>query len=126
MPTPYFKPGNPGRPPGIPNRNTRAIIESLGFVWERVAVERALDTSLPHASRDFALGLIADRMSPKLKAIEVTGGVESIKNILINVIAGAQQGTAIEAVAVPQTLSSEVIEAIVQDDQDDDDGNPSS
>ena len=119
MPTPYFKPGNTGRPPGIPNRNTRAIIESLGFVWERVAVERALDTSLPHASRDFALGLIADRMSPKLKAIEVTGGVESIKSILINVIAGATQQPALEAASVtPQTLSPAVIEAIVQDDDD--------
>lgn len=102
---PPFQPGNPGKPKGTITRaglkTTAAICAEAGFVWEIEAIKRFRDVSLPQASRDFALGLLADRLSPKLKAIDVkVDDQRDRSNVMINIVS-ANQPTSIEE---PATL----------------------
>jgi hypothetical protein len=86
-----FQEGNPGRPAGFPNRLSalQNQLKDLGFNWVNECVARYRDPATPNASRDYCLGLIADRVAPKLKAVEITGaGGGNLSSVLINVIAG--------------------------------------
>jgi hypothetical protein len=89
-----FQPGNPGRLPGYANagqkyNNIIKTLDILGFDWVLEAVTRYRDPETPNASKDYCLGLITDRVAPKLKAIEVTGANgSSLQSVLINVVAG--------------------------------------
>lgn len=81
-----------GRPKGSRSKlNTVDICAELGFVWQRFAISRILDEKLPQASRDYALGLIADRHDPKLKAVEITSHGDSAAQVMINIMAGTVQ-----------------------------------
>lgn len=103
-----FQPGNPGKPFGAVTKNglmsTAQICAKEGFVWEIEAIKRFRDVSLPQASRDFALGLLADRLSPKLKAIDVkVDDQRDRSNVMINIVSANQQ-TPVEPPLIPHEV----------------------
>ena len=86
-----FQPGHTGRPPGSVSASTaiRKELERLGFRWVEECVKRFRDPQLPNASRDYALGLLVDRVAPKLKAVEVSSmSGDHLQQIMINIVAG--------------------------------------
>jgi hypothetical protein len=95
-PATQFKPGiAPGRPVGFENagrkyNNIGKALEELGFDWLAEAVNRFHDPRTPNASKDFCLGLITDRVAPKLKSIEVSGKNGSdLNKIVMNIVSGS-------------------------------------
>lgn len=101
-----FQPGNPGRPFGAVTKSglksTAQVCLEQDFCWELEAIKRFRDVSLPQASRDYALGLLADRLSPKLKAIDVkVDDQRDRSNVMINIVSANQPTSMIEE---PATL----------------------
>lgn len=101
-----FQKGNPGKPHGAKShmKPTAKRLEELGFDWIAECVNRFRDENLPNASRDYALGLLVDRVAPKLKAVEITGaGGSELGRISINII---------PATAIPQPVLDVTPEAV--------------
>lgn len=82
---------------------TREWFLERGFDWREHCIARFLDTTLPEASRDYALGLIVDRCDPKLKAVEITGNLNTDANrVMINIISGEPTVTeTVETTVIP-------------------------
>ena len=99
-----FQPGHPNYMGGsTPNlaRMSRKTLADLNFDPLKEAVARYRDPETPNASKDYCLGLITDRVLPKLKAIEVTGG-QTAQQVLINVLAAS--GTNVTPIADARTV----------------------
>lgn len=90
-----FVAGNQGRPAYSQVDKARAILKELGFDVIREAVIRYRDPVTPSASKDFCLGLIADRVHAKLKAVEVSGSLQETRAVLIEIAAGVAPPPAI-------------------------------
>lgn len=92
MGAPLFAVGNPGRPKGFPNGATKLRLEleaKHGFDWLAEAVKRFRDPATPNASKDYCLGLIVDRIAPKLKAVEHSvANSGQTQQVLINILSG--------------------------------------
>jgi hypothetical protein len=86
-----WAPGSPG--PGKPalmsiSDMNRRLLKDLQFNVVAEAVARYRDPNTPHASKDYCLGLIADRTLPKLKAVEVHGSLTDVKAVMIEIVSG--------------------------------------
>lgn len=88
----HFKPGQTGNPHGRGyDQHIKAIktCKELGFDPIREAIIRYRDKQTPNASKDHCLKLIADRVLPSLKNIEVRGSLEGgLQQTVINIVAG--------------------------------------
>jgi hypothetical protein len=96
-----FAPGNPGRPPGIRNKTTRAVMASLGEHAEelaRQAVTRALEGDTA------ALRLLLERLGPPAKDAPVTFALPPMQSAKD---AAEAAGAVLEAVAGGELTPSE-------------------
>lgn len=84
-----FKKGEGGRQVGAKSKfkTTAETLRQLGFDPLKEAVRRFRDPEIPNASQDYCLGLIMDRLHPKLKAVEHTGQGKHLAQVLINIAA---------------------------------------
>lgn len=133
-----WQPGQSGNPNGH-RRDARKEADDLGFFPIKEAVARYRDPKTPNASKDYCLGLVMDRVFPKLKAIELKGGADALSQVLINIVAGTltvndapetvvdDQTTLVSTVepdqltvevTVPTTFEDDLVRTIVDDDDD--------
>lgn len=100
-----FAKGNPGRPPGthIKTIPVRERLKAMNFDWVQEAVDRYRHPDTPNASKDYCLGLLVDRADPKLKAVEITGNLNTDANrVMINIISGEPTVTeTVETTVIP-------------------------
>ena len=84
-----FKPGQSGNPSGRVTNAERLgkQLNELGFDPILEAVRRYRDPRTPNASKDFCLGLVMDRVLPKLKSVEVKRDNATTQTI-INILSG--------------------------------------
>jgi hypothetical protein len=96
-----FAPGNPGRPPGIRNKTTRAVMQILGehaetLAWQAVARALEGDTA--------ALRLVMERIAPPARDAPVTFALPRME---IARDAAQAAGAVLEAVAGGELTPSE-------------------
>lgn len=73
-----FEKGNPGRPKGSQNKNTRrmaALCDEFGDQWIEKVKSIALNDE--HKDQMNALNLLGKKMFPDLKAVEHTGDIDT-------------------------------------------------
>ena len=78
-----FQPGNPGRPVGSLNKRTqlmKKLGEEFGEDWITEMKRIALDST--HKDQMRALEILGKKMFPDLKAVEVSGEVETTSTTL--------------------------------------------
>ncbi len=115
----------PGRPKGSLNTlaGVKAMLERESFDVMHEAVKRFRDPTTPHASKDHCLSIVADRVLPRLRAVEVTGaGGNELRNILISIVAGGQSQAVVSAPVAPiidSAIGQAVLECAVEDDEND-------
>jgi|SRR6478672_3294669 hypothetical protein len=108
----HFKPGQTGNPHGRGyDQHIKAIktCKELGFDPIREAIIRYRDKQTPNASKDHCLKLIADRVLPSLKNIEVRGSLEGgLQQTVINILSGNVASPTIDSETQPLLEDAEI------------------
>lgn len=125
-----FVPGQP-RGAGAPKpilhgvARLREVLREQEFDVIVEAVKRYRGKDTPSASKDFCLGLIADRVLPKLKSIEVIGTMQESRQVLIEIVSGVESMRLEAENVLPDaetTHTAQLLEsAILRDDEEDED-----
>ena len=87
------------------------MCKKMGFEPLVEAINRYRDPKTPNASKDFCLGLVVDRLYPKLKSVEVRTDQTNAQQVLINIVAGDQQVT--QEQLQPQVESSMIPSRVI-------------
>jgi hypothetical protein len=91
-----------GRPSGALNSaNTiRKRMKELGFDWVEYTINRLLDPKTPDASRDYLTNLLASKIAPTLKSMEIKDTTErAVLPPQFNIV----------AIPVPQPIENDLV-----------------